>query len=687
MDNIVLLEYAATLSGLQSTNPVLNAEQVVFVKSITNAVKEPRKKGNGSTAFNSLPFIDTLQIETDTAYDLTQSFLAVNGNEIEITNIGSSAIVITTDGDPVNLGVGETGKYRRISGSWLATAATGGGAGLPNYLGIAAGNWTADTGVAVDGNAVDPLKEDGDIKITFDNATMVGDAGAYQDITLNEIDLNSLLQFKMYFKVFFGDLTALSFKVLSQDESTEYASYSIEDEAEYNSASGVYSLNVIFNTTDEADIRVKLESDDSAATVIQIADVSLGAPFYYTAPSNRDDAGTLYIDYEAPTSGVNRMDDLVMDGSTVYQFAKYPQILAKKAELDGVFITDNGDGTFNTVDLGDRFLKMKNSTDSVGDLIANAIEDHDHRINAGKGSHRHDAIAKFIYNGGGVGLGSGAYQYIGAVTYSNNATLPQIDTDSVLNANVQTKTYPDHIAVYFYLKTKSTASIVMAQISKGAGYDYPLPLAVQDISAATGSDKTTDLSIYESGGSLQQRAGFMVHVTWKDGDATYAHKFTSGGLFYNQFMPNGLAPGDNSSTFAWCGYGTGGLTLKLKENLVDWDVQTEGCFDRYTSGTQKIKKTVDKEIRLIHTDTESVDTDVASGSVYRTASLLSAITFVEEFGTLDDSRVQVDGSVQWVAIGSFGSTTTGTTFYVMRSASDTGRTIRRRETYIGEWRD
>jgi len=209
-------------------------------------------------------------------------------------------------------------------------------------------------------------------------------------------------------------------------------------------------------------------------------------------------------------------------------------------------------------------------------------------------------------------------------------------------------------------------------------------LTAKDISSA---NQTTDLTVYEPGGSSYVQDGTKIHVSWTGGDATYYHKFTttSGWKLYNDFV--NLAPGDGSSTFAWCGYGSGGLTLIKDEANSRWIVETDGCFDKYTSGTQTIKKFTNKDMELSYSDSQSVDTNVATGSIYRTNAVLSAITFVEPFESMDESFVRVKGSVQWPAISDYGGETTGTTYFILRSSSDTGRTIIRKETYKGEWRD
>jgi hypothetical protein len=118
-EDIVLLKLKETQATLTSNNPILGIGQEVIATGITDAIRDPRKRGDGGSVYTALPFIDTLQIETNTNYDLTQIFLAVNGNEVEITNTHvTDNITITTDASSVIVTSGQTGRFRRIAASW-----------------------------------------------------------------------------------------------------------------------------------------------------------------------------------------------------------------------------------------------------------------------------------------------------------------------------------------------------------------------------------------------------------------------------------------------------------------------------------------------------------------------------------------------------------------------------------------
>jgi hypothetical protein len=133
------------------------------------------------------------------------------------------------------------------------------------------------------------------------------------------------------------------------------------------------------------------------------------------------------------------------------------------------------------------------------------------------------------------------------------------------------------------------------------------PIAAVDISSANGS---IDLTQFELGGANELPAGSTVKGSWFGGDATYYCKPVSGGKFYNDFIPAGLAPGDGSTTFAWNGYGNGGLRLRLRENKLDWDVLTEGCFDKGVANSTTFQQFTSKDLhqRLPFTSDGTVQT-------------------------------------------------------------------------------
>ena len=122
--DVVLLTLQSSNDYLMTNDPILGNGQRVAVTEIDSAINSPLKMGNGVLTYSNLPFIETVNIETDVAYDLTQSFLAVDGNEVSITNTGSVAIAVS--GVAVN--PDRTVTFRRISGTWTAIYfnATGG---------------------------------------------------------------------------------------------------------------------------------------------------------------------------------------------------------------------------------------------------------------------------------------------------------------------------------------------------------------------------------------------------------------------------------------------------------------------------------------------------------------------------------------------------------------------------------
>ena len=175
--------------------------------------------------------------------------------------------------------------------------------------------------------------------------------------------------------------------------------------------------------------------------------------------------------------------------------------------------------------------------------------------------------------GAGTVLVNGTdYNIGGAVTsFPANITDPTPDvpytTVAIINATYQsTNLYVSYYPFGDYVEAED-----FTQLATG------IRLATKDISSA---NQTTDLSVYGPGGSAHMQDGGKIHVSWTGGDATYYHKFTttSGWTIKSNFVD--LAAGDGSSTYAWCGYGTGGLTLVKDEANSRWIVETEGCFDK-----------------------------------------------------------------------------------------------------------
>lgn len=129
----------------------------------------------------------------------------------------------------------------------------------------------------------------------------------------------------------------------------------------------------------------------------------------------------------------------------------------------------SGDGstTFNVPDLRGLFIRGAGAngtlTDydsnaytggSVGNTSADALRDHDHRINSGKGSHTHDLdLLQGDADGNTVNrFDRSTEANVGTVT-TDASTLPQIDTDSVLSANTAIETKPANASCLYIIKT------------------------------------------------------------------------------------------------------------------------------------------------------------------------------------------------------------------------------------------
>ena len=131
--DIVLIQLQETLTNLEASNPILGNGQKVIATSISNSVHNISKIGDGISTFNTLSFTETLKIETSSNYDLTQSWLSIDGNEVEITALAD--IIITTDTDPIDLLNGQTMKLRYIASSWVTVAAGSGASQVDGTLG------------------------------------------------------------------------------------------------------------------------------------------------------------------------------------------------------------------------------------------------------------------------------------------------------------------------------------------------------------------------------------------------------------------------------------------------------------------------------------------------------------------------------------------------------------------------
>ena len=118
--NVIILKLVETYANLTSLNPVLGNGQEVIVDELASVyavTNKPKKIGDGSTLFNILPFTDLVEVAIDTNYDLTQSYIAIDNNIIQITNTHAiNTISLTSTSftiEPL-----KTGQYTRLSGTW-----------------------------------------------------------------------------------------------------------------------------------------------------------------------------------------------------------------------------------------------------------------------------------------------------------------------------------------------------------------------------------------------------------------------------------------------------------------------------------------------------------------------------------------------------------------------------------------
>ncbi len=224
-EEVVFLHLQEALASL--TSEILGSGQRVAVTGITSCVNKPQKLGDGATVFSALPFDEVVQIETAATFDLTQTYLAVDSNEVSVTNTGTSSISVTGSSTPV--AGKETRTYRRIAGAWYTTDIVAQEVGsdiadvvlnqhvIPSFIGEAYTNlvqdptdWTTvnwDTTTLltaeridqyINGNQLTRLGTDGaDINDrAFQNITFTGTTSCTQSIIIrNETALITLILF------------------------------------------------------------------------------------------------------------------------------------------------------------------------------------------------------------------------------------------------------------------------------------------------------------------------------------------------------------------------------------------------------------------------------------------------------------------------------------------------------------
>lgn len=121
--NVIILKLVETYANLNSINPALGNGQEVIVDELAttyDVTNKPKKIGDGTTLFNALFFTDLIEIATDATYDLTQTYIAINDNRVQITNTHATNTISLT-GTSFTLGPLATGSYKRISGTWYET--------------------------------------------------------------------------------------------------------------------------------------------------------------------------------------------------------------------------------------------------------------------------------------------------------------------------------------------------------------------------------------------------------------------------------------------------------------------------------------------------------------------------------------------------------------------------------------
>jgi hypothetical protein len=121
VENVIILKLVETHANLISINPALgNGQEVIVDMSATgyDIINRPKKIGDSIILYNILYFVDIIEVETDTNYDLTASWIAINNNRIQITNMHATNTISLT-GTSFTLGPLTTGNYRRSDDSWI----------------------------------------------------------------------------------------------------------------------------------------------------------------------------------------------------------------------------------------------------------------------------------------------------------------------------------------------------------------------------------------------------------------------------------------------------------------------------------------------------------------------------------------------------------------------------------------
>lgn len=298
--------------------------------------------------------------------------------------------------------------------------------------------------------------------------------------------------------------------------------------------------------------------------------------------TSRKDYSQIVYDAIAPDTTVHLgpNGELPFNSSWDFNFSDFPEVNAGKAALIAAGkIIDNLDGTFTMQDISPA-LGWR-TVSSGAPITTLAVGNGFYRVKIQSGTSRWTGIIK-IEDQTNIFIGSWAADQ----TFSYQA-----GTWSSSLYNIYAIEKLEETA-YAYLQTKSLSQIVMAENLNQPGYNGTVYRpTTQDISTA---DKTSGLDQYLSTGVNPKLDGWRIKLTWTGGNGTYAHIIDSSLNLWNEYVD--LPPGDNSTTFAWCGYGSGGLELEKDEANSRWIVVTEGYFDKGVNGNGEWRAYTDKTL-------------------------------------------------------------------------------------------
>lgn len=163
---------------------------------------------------------------------------------------------------------------------------------------------------------------------------------------------------------------------------------------------------------------------------------------------------------------------------------------------------------------------------------------------------------------------------------SRSATLDDIDKDSLLAMDTAAgETF------------KLLISVLSPAVLRELFDNYHLRPASKDILSG---DQTTDLTVYESGGASEKRAGFRITASWVNGTSAFQHSFNSGLNFLDK-NGNVIDPADMD------GNGYGYLDLEYDPDNSVWIIlnDSDHIFDTYsiTDSGNDYNRIVEKMIK------------------------------------------------------------------------------------------